>query len=290
MIQNFKTMKQKLLWMIVAILTCGSVFTSCIKNEDNPVPAAPSLPDQTSMFIQNVLADTRYQPDVLEVGAGGEKATFLRLDVADVEEATAEFLKLLPEGVAATAFEAQDHAKMFTARTGYELTHPQNAHNDTIFFQTLNPALAQLGVAWVELADEMKKAFNADFIIYMPKSDNDDMVNFVKCLTAIVPFGKPDPEDRSHLICTITRAQQTLTSDFMTMKMMGTAAVNANGDLELILTDSAGKSYGKMIIPSRDKLTDGAFNRFLFDEDLQASMAAVIGGAFSKITFLLAEE
>ena len=60
--------------------------------------------------------------------------------------------------------------------------------------------------------------------------------------------------------------------------------------MELILTNSAGKSYGKMIILSRDKLTDGAFNRFLFDEDLQASMAAVIGGAFSKITFLLAEE
>ena len=282
---NLKTMKQKFLWIMAAILTCGSAFTSC-GTEDSPVIP----PNQTSMFIRNVLADTRYQPDVLEVGAGGEKATFLRLDVADVEEATAEFLKLLPEGVAATAFEVQDHAKMFTARTGYELTHPQNAHNDTIFFQPLNPALAQLGVAWVELAAEMKKAFNADFIIYMQKNDNDDMVNFVKCLTAIVPFGKPDPEDRSHLICTITRAQQTMTSDFMTMKMMGTAAVNADGDLELTLTNSAGKSYGKMIIPSRDKLTDGAFNIFLFDEDLQASMAAVIGGAFSKITFILAEE
>lgn len=282
-------MKQKLLWMMVAILTCGSVFTSCIKNEDNPVPV-PSLPNQTSMFIQNVLADTRYQPDMLEVGAGGAKATFLRLDVADVEEATAEFLKLLPEGVAATAFEVQDHAKMFTARTGYEFTHPQNAHNDTIFFQPLNPALAQLGVAWVELTAEMKKAFNADFIIYMPKSNNDDMVNFVKCLTAVVPYGKPDPEDRSHLICTITRAQLALTSDFMTMKMMGTATVNGNGDLELTLSNNAGKSYGKMIVLGKDKLTDGTLNIFLFDEDLQASMAAAIGGAFSKLTFLLAPE
>ena len=282
-------MKKNLSWMFGAILSCVAMFTSCTNELDNPVPV-PSLPDQTSMFIQNVLADTRYQPDMLEVGAGGEKATFLRLDVADLEEATAEFLKLLPEGVAATAFEVEDHSKMFTARTGYELTHPQNAHNDTIFFQPLNPALAQLGVAWVELAAEMKKAFNADFIIYMPKSDNDDMVNFVKCLTAVVPYGKPDPEDRSHLICTITRAQQTLTSDFMTMKMMGTATVNGNGDLELTLTNSAGKSYGKMTVLGKDKLTDGALNRFLFDEDLQVSMAAVIGGAFSKLTFLLAEE
>jgi len=81
-----------------------------------------------------------------------------------------------------------------------------------------------------------------------------------------------------------------MTSDFMTMKMMGTAAVNGNGDLEMTLTNSAGKSYGKMIVISRDKLTDGVLNRFLFDEDLQASMAAVIGGAFSKLTFLLAPE
>ena len=279
-------MKQKLLWMMAAILTCGFVFTSCNSSVD--IPVVP--PNQTSMFIQNVLADARYQPDMMEIGAGGEKATFLRLDVADLEEATAEFLKLLPEGVTATAFEVEDHAKMFTARTGYVLTNPQSTHNDNLFFQPINPVLGQLGVAWVELADEMKKAFNADFIIYMPKSNNDDMTNFVKCLTAVVPYCKPDPEDRSHLICTITRAQQTLTSDFMTMKMMGTAIVNANGDLELTLTNSAGKSYGKMIIPSKDKLTDGALNIFLFDEDLQTSMAAAIGGAFSKISFFLVEE
>lgn len=289
MIQNFKTMKQKLLWMMAAILTCGSVFTSCNKNEDNPVPA-PSLPNQTSMFIQNVLADTRYQPDVLEVGAGGEKATFLRLDVADLDEARAEFLKLLPEGVAATAFQVEKHSQMFTERIGYVLSNPQNAHNDSIAFQPIHPALATLGLAWVELASDMKKAFNADFIIYMAKSDNDDMVNFVKCLTAVVPYSKPDPEDRSHLMCTITQAQQELVTGFMTMKMMGTAKVNENGDMEITLTNNAGKSYGKMIVVSKDKLTGGAVNTFLFDEDLQTSMAAAIGGAFSKLSFFLAAE
>jgi hypothetical protein len=79
-------MKKNLLWMLAAILACGSMFTSCTGNEDSPVqPEQPVLPDQAAMFVQNVLADGRYTPTIMAVGE--ENLIYLRLDVADYEEA-----------------------------------------------------------------------------------------------------------------------------------------------------------------------------------------------------------
>ncbi len=283
-------MKKKILWVMAAILTCGSMFTSCTSNEDSPV-LPPDLPDQTAMFIQNVLSDDRYYPDLLEIGAGGETAKFLRLDVADYDEAKAEFLKLLPEGVAATAFEEEFYQGMFDASTGYVLNNSQKQQNDSIVFLQVKSLMNQLvGLAWVELADDIQEALDVDFIIYMIESSNDDLENFVKCLMAIVPYSNPDPEDPSHLLCTITSEQRELVASFLTTKMMGTATVNESGDMEITLTDNAGNSYGKLIIVKSETFTDGASNKFVFDEDLQTSMAALIGGAFSSISFFLTEE
>ena len=81
-------MKKNLLWMLAAILTCGAMFTSCASNEDSPVqPEPPVLPDQAAMFVQNVLADGRYTPAILAIS--GQEIPYLRLDVADYEEAKA---------------------------------------------------------------------------------------------------------------------------------------------------------------------------------------------------------
>ena len=52
-------MKKKLHWMLAAILTCGSMFTSCTSEEDNPVNPTPDpVPDEAAMFIQNVQNDS----------------------------------------------------------------------------------------------------------------------------------------------------------------------------------------------------------------------------------------
>ena len=90
-------MKKSVLWVMAAILTCGFAITSCTNEIDNPVVPDPQpvVPDQASMFVKNVLDDERYTHDVLAVE--GDSLNFLRLNVSGYEEATAEFLKLLPE-------------------------------------------------------------------------------------------------------------------------------------------------------------------------------------------------
>ena len=279
-------MKKGLLWMMAAIFTCGFLFSSCSNNEDNPVPKP--LPDQAAMFIQNVLSDSRYYPDMLEIGADGETAKYLRLDVADYDEAKKEFLKLLPEGVAATAHEGKFYQGLFTESTVYYLNAPQQNTVDSIAFQTVNPIMNQLvGLAWVDLPDDLEEALDVDFIIYMLESSNDDLENFIQSLIAIMPYSKPDPEDPTHLICNIKKGQEELVASFLTTKMMSTAVITENG-MELTLTDAAGNSYGKMTVLNRSLITEGSV--LVFDETLQASMAAVIGGAFSKISFFLNNE
>jgi hypothetical protein len=62
-------MKKNLVWMLAAILACGSMFTSCISNEDSPVlPEPQEKPDQAAMFVQNVISDGRYTPGVMSNG------------------------------------------------------------------------------------------------------------------------------------------------------------------------------------------------------------------------------
>jgi len=279
-------MKKNLLWMLAAILTCGAMFTSCASNEDSPVqPEPPVLPDQAAMFVQNVLADGRYTPAIL--GVGGEEIVYLRLDVADYEEAKAEFLKLLPEGVAETAFEVNLHS-MFVEGAGYALFAPQQNDIDSIAFMQVQPVMSTAaGIAWVELTPDLKEALQVNSIIYMQASSNDDMDSFVTALMAIVPYSTPDPEDRSHLICNVPSQEvyMDLVSTMLTTKMMGSAEYLEDGNMRMTLTDKDDKSYGKLTVLGQANRPADAINVFLFDEDLQASMAARIGGAFSKLSF-----
>lgn len=283
-------MKKSILWLLAAILTCGFTMTSCTSGIDNPVPSPqPVVPDEASMFVKNVLADARYTPDVLKVDT--LTVNYLRLDVSSYEEAMAELLKLLPEGVAETAERDPNPHNIYTEITDFELLAPQTNDIDTIGIGKIMPLMINtLGYAWVDLTPDIAAALNAEFIIYMAGLSNDDMDHIVSALMAIMPYSKPDAQDPSHLICTtptIEEYQQLVTS-FMTTKMMGTAVPNSDGNLELTPTDNDGNSYGKLIVLGQDNRPADVLNVLLLDEDLQKSMAARIGGAFSKVTFCLA--
>jgi len=283
-------MKKNLLWMLAAILTCGSMFTSCTSNEDSPVqPEPPVLPDQAAMFVQNVLADARYTPAIM--AAGEENLIYLRLDVADYEEAKAEFLKLLPEGVAETAVEGDFYHGLFVEATDYTLFAPQKNASDSISFQKVQPLInTAIGFAWVDLSPDLQEALQVEYIIYMLASSNDDLDNFVTCLMGIMPYSMPYPEDPNHLICYAPSKEVYMDTvvAMMTNKMVTSTEYLEDGNMRMTLSDKDDNSYGKLTVLRNESKPEDALNVFLFDEDLQASMAARIGGAFTKLSFYLA--
>lgn len=283
-------MKKNLLWMLASILACGAMFTSCASNEDSPVqPEPPVLPDQAAMFVQNVFADGRYTPAIMAVGE--ENLLYLRLDVADYEEAKAEFLKLLPEGVAETAVEGDFYHGLFVEATDYTLFAPQKNASDSISFQKVQPLMnTAIGFAWVDMSPDLQEALQVEYIIYMLASSNDDLDNFVTCLMGIMPYSMPDPEDPNHLICYAPSKEVYMDTviAMMTNKMVTSTEYLEDGNMRMTLSDKDDNSYGKLTVLRNESKPEDALNVFLFDEDLQASMAARIGGAFTKLSFYLA--
>ena len=285
-------MKKNLLWMLAAILTCGSMFTSCTSNEDSPVqPEPPVLPDQAAMFVQNILADGRYTPEVMTYGQ--DNLYYLRLDVADAEEAKAEFLKLLPEGVAETAFEEPVQA-LYSEVTGYKLYAPQNNDIDSIKFEVITERMiSMMGFAWVELTRDLQKALQVNVIIYKAKADNDDMNNFIASFSNIMSMCQLDPEDPSHLICTLPTPEDymNLAPAFITTKMMLTAEPTEEGNQVMTATDNDGKSYGKLTLVPKPNTSNGAQLQYLLDEDMQANFQEKSGMKIpiSKISFFVPE-
>jgi len=285
-------MKKSILWMMAAILICGFTTVSCTNEADNPVAPTPEpeLPNQVSMFVQNIIADGRYTPAKLKVG--GNEITYLRLDVANFEKAKAEFLKLLPEGVEATAYERTSYAEMFVEATYYLFNVPGQSEKDMITFYKVLPAMNGLvGYAWIELSAEMKKALNVTSVIYMQAASNDDLESMTKSIMAIIPYSKPDAQDPKHLICSVLNKEQysELITPFLTTKMMGTAKPTADGNTEFTLTDNDGNSYGKLTVLGPNNKPADVINVLLLDEDLQKSLTSKLGGAFSKISFCLAK-
>ena len=284
-------MKKNLLWMLAAILTCGSMFTSCSK-EDNPAPPEPPVvPDQAAMFANNVMADGRYTPDVMTYGE--DKLYYLRLEVADAEEAKAEFLKLLPEGVAETAFDIPVK-NLYLKSTGYKLYAPQYNDIDSISFDVISPQMvSMMGYAWVELTRDLQEALHVNVIIYMAKSDNDDLNHFMMSFSNIMTMCQPDPEDPTHIICTLpsTDAYLDLVPAFITTKMMLSAVPTEEGNQVMTLTDNDGKSYGKLTLVPKSNNTDGSQLKYLLDEELQASFQELLGFPLpiTKISFFIVE-
>ena len=285
-------MKKNLLWMLAAILACGAMFTSCASNEDSPVqPEPPVLPDQAAMFVQNVLSDGRYTPDVMTSAEG--KLYYLCLHVADVEEAKAEFLKLLPEGVAETAFEIPVQS-LYREVTGYELNAPQKNGIDSIAFEVITDRMvSMMGYAWVELSRDLQQALQANVIIYMPKADNDDLNNILMSFSNIMPMCQLDPEDPSHIICTMPSKDvyQTLAPAFITTKMMLTAVPTEEGNQVMTVTDNDGNTYGKLTLVPKANTSNGSQLQYLLDEDLQANFQEKSGMKMpiAKISFFVAE-
>ena len=285
-------MKKNLLWMLASILTCGAMFTSCASNEDSPVqPEPPVLPDQAAMFVQNVFADGRYTPGILSMGE--DNLFYLSLEVADAEEAKAEFLKLLPEGVAETAFEIPVE-NIYRQSTGYKLNAPQINDIDSISFDVIAQQMVTLmGHAWVVLTDDLQQALQANVIIYMPKHDNDDLNNFISAFMNIMSMCQLDQEDPSHLICTMPSQDvyMNLVPAFITTKMMLSSVQTEEGNQLMTVTDNDGNSYGKVTLVSKTNTSNGAQLQYLLDEDMQANFQEKSGMkiSISKISFFIAE-
>jgi hypothetical protein len=74
----------------------------------------------------------------------------------------------------------------------------------------------------------------------------------------------------------------------MTNKMVTSTEYLEDGNMRMTLSDKDDNSYGKLTVLRNESKPEDALNVFLFDEDLQASMAARIGGAFTKLSFYLA--
>ena len=280
-------MKKNLLWMLAAILACGSMFTSCTNGVDNPVtPIADPGPDEAGMFIQNVLSDGRYTKDYM--GVQGDGIDYLRLDVGSYEEALVEFMKLLPEGVAATAYE--ETVKGADSAVGFVLNAPMNNDLDSIVIAKIKePLVPMTGYAWVYLTPDIQKALNVKMIIYMPSAE-DDMTNFIKSITDVLPYSKIDPNDKGPLICTVPTRElgAKLQMAFITTKMMIASTTNEKEDVVFPLTDSQGNSYGILTAVNLKNLPEGANGMHLFDDALKAKMAETIGMGFSKLSFVLA--
>ena len=79
-----------------------------------------------------------------------------------------------------------------------------------------------------------------------------------------------------------------LVTTMLTTKMLPTTEYLEDGNMRITLSDKDNKSYGKLTVLGDANKPADAINVFLFDEDLQASMAARIGGAFAKLSFYLA--
>jgi hypothetical protein len=285
-------MKKNLVWMLAAILACGSMFTSCNSNEDSPVlPEPQEKPDQAAMFVQNVISDGRYTPGVMSNGEAN--LFYLSLDVADAEEAKAEFLKLLPKGVEETAFEIPTQ-NLYTESTGYELYAPQINGIDSISFDVITQQMISvMGYAWVELTGDLQEALQANVIIYKAKNDNDDMNNLVKSFMNIMSMCEPDSEDPTHIICTVPSREVylDLAPAFITTKMVLSSKSTEEGNQIMTLTDNDGNSYGKLTIVPKVNITDGATLKYLLDEELQVSFQQALGIPFpiAKISFFIAE-
>ena len=268
----------------------GTTYTATfemVKVPADPI-IVPDQPDQAAMFAQNVLSDGRYTPAVLVIGE--DQVNYLRLDVANYEEAQAEFLKLLPEGVAETAFEADFYKGLFVESTGYELFAPQQNDIDSIAFSKVNSMMSNaIGIAWIQLTPDLEAALQVDYVIYMQGSNDDDLDNFISCLMELLPYGSPDLQDPTHLNFTLPTQEEyaSLVLKIVTTKMMSTAEYLEDGSMRMTLTDSNGKSYGTITTLPVENKPDGPISEFQFDEDLQASIAARIGAPISKISFYL---
>ena len=284
-------------WMLAAILICGAnMVTSCSTNDNPIIDPEPTLPDQAYMFVQNVLSDTRYEAGMMEATSPeGETAMskVIRLDVGSYEEAQEEFLKLLPEGVAETAFVIEDYYQgLFTESTGYRLNAPATNDEDIIAFSKVYDFMSSIiGYAWVQLTPDLQEAFDAEMIVYMPKVDEDDMANFINCLINILPYCTPEPENPTAIICTCPSVEMYMEAalDFITTKMMTSATPTEDGNMTVALTDPSGNLYGNMIVLSAANRGD-ALSVYVMDEALQASLAAQIGMPLSKISFYLGAE
>ncbi len=284
-------------WMLAAILICGAgMVTSCSTNDNPIIDPEPALPDQAFMFVQNVQNDSRYVADIMEASSPeGETAMskVIRLEVNSYEEAQEEFLKLLPEGVAETAFVIEDFYKgLFTEATGYRLNAPATNDEDVIAFSKVYDFMTSvIGFAWVQLTPDLQEAFDAEMIVYMPKAEEDDLANFINCMVNILPYSVPSPENPTAIICTCPSTEMYMEAalSFITTKMMATAQPTEDGNLSVSLTDSSGNLYGHMIVLSAANRGD-ALSVYVMDEALQASLAAQIGMPLSKISFYLGAE
>ena len=282
-------------WMLAAILICGANMVTSCSVDDNPVDPEPEMPDQVAMFVQNVLSDTRYRTEVFEVTSpdgSSMAANVLRLDVSGYEEAQEEFLKLLPEGVAETAFDIEDYTQvMYSQSVGYRLNDPANGGEEIIALNITQDYISSFfGYAWVMLSPELQEILNVENIVYMTGSE-DDMSNFVNCLMNIIPYCEPDPEDMTHLICTFPSVNELfdLFLPFITSNMMYSASYTEDGDMQLLLTDNEGNIYGILTVLSEENRGD-ANSVFVLDEDLQACLASRIGMPFSRISFYVKGE
>jgi hypothetical protein len=282
-------MKKNLLWMLAAILTCGAMFTSCTNGLDNPVYPAPDPgPDEASMFIQNVLNDNRYQlvySDALE-------GNYIRLDVDSYEEAMAEFLKLLPEGVAATAYEYiwEKPNNLAEETTGFSLNAPLNNDKDSIFICQTRKGLEQaLGYAYASFTPDIIEALGVTMIVYMP-SEKDDLNFVINALMELLPYCKPDPEDMGNLICTAPSPDeaQIMALSFFNQKMVTVVTRDENGNAVVPLSDSQGNSYGHITNTAAKNLPEGIYGIVIFDDELRANMEKVLQVGFSKVTFIVA--
>lgn len=240
------------------------------------------------MFVQNVLNDNRYQRDYSVALAD----YYIRLDVSDYEEAEAEFLKLLPEGVAATAFKHDvEPTPLYQEIIAYSLNAPMVNDKDTIGFCKTGEGMVQmLGHAYVSLTPDITEKLGAPYIMFMPSAD-DDMAHFIDVLTNIImPYCQLDPDDAEHLICRVPSYDDAayFAASFVTMKMSEGATLNENDDRVLPLTDGQGNSYGHMIMVHRDNTPEDVSIMYLFDDDLKANMEKILQIGFSKLSFIIA--
>lgn len=286
-------MRKLMNWMLAAILICGAnMMISCSKN-DLPVDPKPTLPDQASMFVQNVLSDARYTRDIFQVSnmdGTVESAPIIRLNVNSYEEALEELLKLLPEGVAETAFPYDLYEGLFSEATGYRLNAPAVDGESIVGIQKSKDLFSSMiGYAWVELTPDLQEALQVQMIVYFANTSEDDLTNFVSCLMNVIQYCQPDANDPTALICTIPTREMylDLVAPFVTTKMMMALVPTEEGDGKVVMTDSQGNAYGYLYVLSAEHSGD-ASNVYVLDEALQASLAAQIGMAFSKISFYLA--